>query len=93
MISKLRITQMIDEGRIPEAKQCLSKIIEAHHGGDNAAWANYLLGNIHYKACEWKEAIEHYMEAIELNPLSPAKEKLKMTYDILAFYNKDIYGQ
>lgn len=56
-------------------------------------YAHYLMGNIHYKACEWKEAIEHYLEAVELNTNSPAKEKLEMTYQILAFYNKDIYGQ
>lgn len=93
MINKTQITQMINEGRITEAKLCLSQIIEGINGSGNADWAHYLLGNIHYKACEWKEAIEHYLEAIKINAQSPAKEKLKMTYDILAFYNKDIYGQ
>lgn len=93
MISKTQITRMIDEGRIAEAKHYLSEIIEGIDGRNNADWAHYLLGNIHYKACEWKEAIEHYLEAIEINAQSPAKEKLKMTYEILSFYNKDIYGQ
>lgn len=54
---------------------------------------HYLLGNSHYKTGNWKEAIQHYLEACDLNEQSPAKEKLKMTYNILNFYNKDIFGQ
>ena len=54
---------------------------------------HYRLGNAYYKKGEWKEAIQHYMEACELNSESPAREKLKMAYGILEFYNKDIYGQ
>ena len=54
---------------------------------------HYLLGNTYYKLGEWKEAIQHYQEACEYNAESPAKEKLKMTYSILQFYNKDVYGQ
>lgn len=54
---------------------------------------HYLLGNTYYKMGEWKDAIQHYKEACEHNSESPAREKLKMTYSILEFYNKDIYGQ
>ena len=54
---------------------------------------HYLLGDIYYKKGEWKDAIQHYLEACELNPESPARQKLKMAYSILEFYNKDIYGQ
>ncbi|MBP5361327.1 MAG: tetratricopeptide repeat protein [Bacteroidaceae bacterium] len=54
---------------------------------------HYRLGNAYYQKGDWKEAIQHYMEACELNSESPAREKLKMTYEILDFYNKDVYGQ
>lgn len=54
---------------------------------------HYILGNIYYKKGEWKNAIQHYLEACEHNPDSPAQQKLKMAYSILEFYNKDIYGQ
>lgn len=54
---------------------------------------HYLLGNAYYKKGKWKEAIEHYLEACELNSESPAREKLKMAYEILDFYNKDVFGQ
>lgn len=84
---------MISDGRIEDAKHWLSLYISGNSDSKDSDWAHYLMGNIHYKACEWKEAIEHYMEAVAINSESPAKEKLKMTYKILSFYNKDIYGQ
>lgn len=54
---------------------------------------HYLIGNSYYKIGDWQKAIQHYTEACVYNADSPAKEKLKMTYSILEFYNKDIYGQ
>ncbi|MGN1236600.1 MAG: tetratricopeptide repeat protein [Bacteroidaceae bacterium] len=54
---------------------------------------HYMIGNAYYKIGNWKEAIQHYLEACEINNNSPAREKLKMTYSILEFYNKDVYGQ
>lgn len=54
---------------------------------------HYLIGNSYYKIGNWQKAIQHYNEACAYNADSPAKEKLKMTYSILEFYNKDIYGQ
>lgn len=62
-------------------KNCMS---EAEH---------YRLGNAFYKEGIWKKAIEHYLMACELNAESPARERLKMTYRILEFYNTDVYGQ
>lgn len=53
----------------------------------------YEKGNLFYSQGQWKEAMECYMEAIHLNPQSPAKYSLKMVENILGFYNKDIYGQ
>lgn len=54
---------------------------------------HYQKGNDCYQHGQWQEAIEHYLEACELNSDSPAREKLKMVYNILEFFNKDIYGQ
>ena len=66
---------------------------EDERGAIDAHMLHYRLGNAYYQKGDWKEAIQHYMEACELNSESPAREKLKMTYEILDFYNKDVYGQ
>lgn len=39
-----------------------------------------------------KEAINDYLAAQRLNPDGKATQLLKATYDILDFYNKDLYN-
>lgn len=52
----------------------------------------YLRGNEHRRKGDWQEAINCYIEAIELDPKSPAAEAKAMLDDILNFYNKDAYN-
>lgn len=59
----------------------------------NEEMRHYQQGNAYYQRGDWQQAIEHYLEACELNSESPAREKLNMVYSILDFYNKDIFGQ
>lgn len=51
----------------------------------------YKLGNEYRRRGDWKHAIDNYLEAIELDPQSPAVEAKQMIDDILNFYCKDIY--
>ena len=53
----------------------------------------YRKGNEFRKQGNWQEALNCYMEAIAIDPESPAAEAKKMVENILGFYNKDIYGQ
>jgi tetratricopeptide (TPR) repeat protein len=52
----------------------------------------YKLGNEYRRRGDWKHAIDNYLEAIELDPQSPAVEAKQMIDDILNFYCKDIYN-
>lgn len=52
----------------------------------------YHKGNQYRKQGDFQHALDCYMEAIELNPESPAVEAKKMLEDILNFYNKDAYN-
>ena len=52
----------------------------------------YQLGNEARKRGAWHEAINHYIQAIELDPDSPAVEAKRMLDDIMAFYCKDMYN-
>lgn len=52
----------------------------------------YRKGNEYRRHSDWKHAIDCYMEAIELDPGSPAVEAKRMLDDILNFYNKDAYN-
>ena len=52
----------------------------------------YQLGKRFRKEGNWREAINNYIEAIELDPESPAVEAKKMLDDILGYYCKDMYN-
>ena len=52
----------------------------------------YKLGNDARKQGLWHEAINYYIQAIALDPDSPAVEAKRMLDDIMAFYCKDMYN-
>ena len=52
----------------------------------------YKLGNEYRRHGNWQEALNNYLEAIDLDPESPAVEAKKMLDDILNYYNKDMYN-
>ncbi len=52
----------------------------------------YLLGNLYRKQSNWKEALQWYAQAIELNPESPALHAREMLLEIMNFYDKERYN-
>ena len=52
----------------------------------------YEQGNDYRRQGNWKEAINSYIQAIELDPDSPAVEAKAMLDDILNYYHKDAYN-
>ena len=52
----------------------------------------YERGNQLRREGNYKQAMEAYLEAMALDPESPAAEAYNMLRDIYAFYCKDIYN-
>ena len=52
----------------------------------------YKKGNALRREGKWAEAMNCYMEAIALDPDSPAVEARQMLEDIMNFYYKEIYN-
>ena len=52
----------------------------------------YQLGNAYRKRGDFAEALNCYLEAMALNPDSPAAEAYRMLTDIIEFYHKDYYN-
>ncbi len=52
----------------------------------------YKLGNEYRRKGDWKHAIDNYLEAIALDPESPAVEAKQMLDDMFTFYCKDMYN-
>lgn len=86
-----QIKELFRQNRIDEAIDELNRYIVTHPDCNDEAY--YLLGNAWRKKGNWQLALNHYLEAIERNPESPAVSAKKMVMDILEFYNKDMYNQ
>lgn len=52
----------------------------------------YQRGNDYCKKQDFQHALQCYMEAIALNPESPAVEAKEMLDNIYSFYCRDIYN-
>lgn len=85
------IRNQLAQGDIDAAIQTLQTYIHTHPDADDTPY--YLLGNAFRKRGDWQQALNHYLEAIDRNPDSPACAARDMLMDILNFYNKDMYNQ
>lgn len=88
---KERIRALLDSGSADEAIALLDEYRAG--GGQMDDGLFYLLGNAWRKKGNWQMAINNYLEAIAINPDSPAAQALDIANEILDFYNKDMYNQ
>lgn len=84
-----KIKQMIAGGKVDEAIVLLDEYIETHPGSDEAF---FLRGNAYSKKGDFRQALNNYLSAMELNPGSPARQSHAMLMKIMAFYNKDMFN-
>ena len=88
---KQRLQSLLDAHRSDEAIALVAEYRAAGGVMDDTLF--YLLGNAWRKKGNWQMAMNNYLEAIQLNPDSPARQALDIANEILAFYNKDMYNQ
>lgn len=86
------IKKLINSGDVEKAIEELGRYISAGNNPDKDE-AYYLIGNAYRKQGNWRQALNNYQSAIELNPESPAVQARNMVMNILDFYNKDMYNQ
>lgn len=86
-----RLRNLLEQSRADEAIAEMESY--RSEGGEMNDRLYYLLGNAWRKKGNWQMAMNNYLEALDLNPESPAKQALEIAQEILAFYNKDMYNQ
>lgn len=86
-----KIRQLLQDDRPDEAIALIDRF--RADGGTMDAGLFYLLGNAWRKKGSWQLAIDNYLEAVHIDPESPAARALEIANDIMAFYNKDMYNQ
>ena len=88
---KERISDLLARDRADEAIALLDNYRKEGGKMDDSLF--YLLGNAWRKRGNWQMAMNNYLEAVHLNPESPAAQALDIANEILAFFNKDMYNQ
>lgn len=83
------ILQHIHNNNLDEAIRLLKERIAKEPQNEEA---HFVLGNVYRKMEDWKDAINCYLKAEEINPDSPARNARLMILDILNYYNKDLYN-
>ena len=86
-----KVRTLLEEHRPDEAIAALEQF--RADGGKMDDTLFYLLGNAWRNKGNWQMAMNAYLEAVALNPESPAAQALDIANEILAFYNKDMYNQ
>jgi len=88
---KQKVKDLLDGNRADEAITLLEGWRDGGGLMDDELF--YLLGNAYRKKGNWQMAMNNYLEAVHLNPDSPASRALEIANEILDFYNKDMYNQ
>lgn len=88
-VIKSSITALTDSGKYAEALAVIDLYIKDHDDSDEA-W--FIRGNIFRKQEQWKDAMDSYSKAMDINPSSPAKDAYAMIVEILNFYDMQRYN-
>ena len=85
--------KLINQGDVDTAIKQLDQLLQDSSVEKEKDTLYYLRGNAYRKKGDWKQALDNYQYAIEINPDSPAVQARKMAIDILNFYHKDMFNQ
>ena len=83
------INDLIQNNNIEQAITALSSFIAYNQSCDEAY---FLLGNAYCKKNAWREALNAYSQAMELNPDGPARMAYDHIIEILDFFHHDLYN-
>ncbi|MCM1109420.1 MAG: tetratricopeptide repeat protein [Clostridium sp.] len=84
------ILQLLDQNKVDDALVRLDALIASNDHPDDRLF--YLRGNAFRKKSNWQEAINNYLQAVAINPDSPANSALEILNSIMNFRHKDLYN-
>lgn len=88
-----KLKELINQGEVDKAIEQLNLLLQDSSDNKEKEVFYYLRGNAYRKKEDWKQALDNYQYAIELNPESPALQARAMVISILEFFHKDMYNQ
>ncbi len=87
------ITQLLHASRPEEAISVARDVLKRKSLTQaDKAEAYYLMGNAYRQLNDFKEAMNCYCEAMELDPHSPAAMAYEAAQEVMGFYDHDLYN-
>ena len=87
-----QVRQMLERSQAQQALDAAAGIIDGGAAGTTLATALYLRGNAYRQLGDWRNAMNSYLAAIDLDPDGPAAEAYRQAQDILNYYHHDYYN-
>lgn len=86
------IKQLLSESKSSEVIAAIDQLVTT--GGERAvmAQAYYLRGNAYRQQGNMRQALNSYLEAMDLDPDGPAAQAYRTIQEILNFYDHDLYN-
>lgn len=91
MFNLQNIRTLIENGKITEAAEALDSYLETDAGATDAE-ALFMRGKLDWQLGNKRAAMGYYKRAAAIDPASPATTALNQAYEIMAFFNPDIYN-
>ncbi len=90
-----QIKEMLSRSESRDVIAHCDYIIENEDNDDNkifVAQLFYLRGNAYRQLGDWGKAMSSWLEAMDRDPQSPARQAYAHAIEILDFYNHDLYN-
>ena len=86
------IKQLLADSKSDDVIAAVDQIVSG--GGDRAvlAQAYYLRGNAYRQQGNMRQAMNNYLESMDLDPDGPAAQAYRAIQEILNFYDHDLYN-
>lgn len=86
------IKQLLDASRSAEVVSAVDALVASGADRQVLAQAYYLRGNAYRQQGDMRQAMNSYLEAIDLDPDGPAAQAYRTIQEILNFYDHDLYN-
>lgn len=87
-----QIKQMLAQSQSTQVVEAVDNLLQSCADKKVMAQAYYLRGNAYRQQGNMRQAMNSYLEAMELEPEGPAAQAYRTIQEILDFYNHDLYN-
>lgn len=87
-----QIKQLLSQSKSQDVIMQVNLLVDKGADNETLAQAYYLRGNAYRQQGDMRQALNSYLEAMQLQPDGPAAQAYRTIQEILNFYDHDLYN-